>query len=42
MDADEINIIEKGRLLDSGKHEELLKKCEVYKNLYGSENLNSQ
>lgn len=42
VDADEINIIEKGRLLDSGKHEELLRTCEVYKNLYFNEDLNSK
>ena len=42
IDADEINIIEKGRLLDSGKHEELLRTCEVYKNLYFNEDLNSK
>ena len=42
VDADEINIIEKGRLLDSGKHEELLRTCEVYKHLYFNEDLNSK
>ncbi len=41
VDADEINIIEKGKLLDSGKHKELLKSCDVYKNLYSGEDLNS-
>ncbi|MBQ6546706.1 MAG: ABC transporter ATP-binding protein [Bacilli bacterium] len=42
VDADEINIIEKGSLLDSGKHKELLKSCNVYKNLYLNEDLNSK
>ncbi len=42
VDADEINIIDKGRLLDTGKHEELLKRCVVYKHLYFNEDLNSR
>ena len=42
VDADEINIIEKGSLLDSGKHKELLKSCNIYKNLYLNEDLNSK
>lgn len=42
VDADEINIIEKGKLLDSGTHKELLKSCNVYKNLYLTEDLNSK
>ena len=37
IDADEINIIEKGTLIASGTHEKLLKDCEIYKNLYSSE-----
>lgn len=39
-DADIINIIDKGMLLDSGSHDELLKTSEVYKNLYSGETLN--
>ena len=42
VDADVINVIDKGRLLASGKHEKLLKECEVYKNLYFTEDLNSK
>lgn len=42
VDADVINIIEKGKLVSSGKHEELLKTCKVYKNLYSNESLNSE
>ena len=42
VDADEINIIDKGRLLASGNHEELLKSCSIYKSLYLNEDLNSK
>lgn len=41
VDADQINIIEKGMLVDSGTHEELLKKSKVYQGLYSKENSNS-
>ena len=41
VDADQINIIEKGMLVDSGTHEELLKKSKVYQGLYLKENSNS-
>ena len=41
IDADIINVIDKGTLIESGKHEELLEKCDVYKNLYFTEDLNS-
>ena len=41
VDADKINIIEKGMLVDSGTHEELLKKSKVYQGLYSKENSNS-
>lgn len=37
VDADIINIIEDGRLIDSGTHKELLKTCQIYKNLYLNE-----
>ena len=37
VDADVINIIDKGKLVDSGKHKELLEKSNVYQNLYKSE-----
>lgn len=37
VDADIINIIEKGKLEESGTHHELLKKSEVYKALYKSD-----
>ena len=38
VDADVINVIDKGRLEATGTHEELLKKSKVYKNLYSNEN----
>ena len=41
VDADVINIIDKGRLAASGKHDELLKNSKVYKKLYTNESSNS-
>lgn len=41
MDADIIHIVDKGKLVASGKHEELLKTNEIYKTLYETESLNS-
>lgn len=41
VDADIINIIDKGKLESSGTHEELLKTSKVYKNLYANETSNS-
>ena len=38
VDADVINVIDKGKLEATGTHEELLKKSKVYKNLYSNEN----
>ncbi len=40
VDADVINVIDKGKLEATGTHEELLKKSKVYKNLYSNENTN--
>lgn len=37
VDADIINVIDKGTLVASGKHEELLENCDIYKNLYFTE-----
>src|SRR5262249_6207431 len=34
LSADEIVVIEKGKIIGQGKHEELLKTCETYKQLY--------
>lgn len=41
VDADIIHIVDKGKLVASGKHEELLKTNEIYKTLYETESLNS-
>ena len=41
MDADIIHIVDKGQIVASGKHDELLKTNEIYKNLYETESLNS-
>ena len=41
VDADIINIIDKGKLESSDTHEELLKTSKVYKNLYANETSNS-
>ena len=40
IDADTINVIDKGKLIASGKHNELLKNCKVYSNLYNTESSN--
>ena len=42
VDADVINVIDKGTLVAADKHEKLLKECEIYKNLYFTEDLNSK
>jgi ABC-type multidrug transport system fused ATPase/permease subunit len=34
LSADEIVVIDKGRIVGQGKHEELLKGCETYTQLY--------
>lgn len=34
INADEINVIEEGRLIDKGTHKELLQRCPQYRNLY--------
>ena len=41
VDADIINIIEKGKLYASGTHDELLENCDIYKNLYTAESSSS-
>ncbi len=41
VDADVINIIDKGKLESIGTHKELLKKSKIYKSLYSNENSNS-
>lgn len=39
MDADIIHIIDSGCLVDSGTHDELLSKSDIYKKLYANENV---
>ena len=41
MDADIIHIVDKGQIVATGTHNELLKNNEIYKNLYETESLNS-
>ena len=40
VDADVINVIDKGKLVANGTHEELLKKSKVYQGLYKTESSN--
>lgn len=37
LDADKIIVLEKGRIVGTGKHEELIESCEVYKEIYSSQ-----
>lgn len=41
MDADIICVVDNGEVISSGTHDELLKTCDIYKNLYETESLNS-
>lgn len=41
IDADVIHIVEKGKVVESGRHSELLKTSKIYKSLYETESLNS-
>ena len=41
IDADVIYVVEGGKIVGEGKHEELLKTNKIYKNLYETESLNS-
>lgn len=41
MDADVIHIVDKGQIVASGTHDELLKSNKIYKTLYETESLNS-
>lgn len=42
MDSDIIYLVNEGRVIDSGKHNELLKTSDIYRNLYETESLNSK
>ena len=37
MTMDRIIVLDKGRIVDIGKHEELLERCDVYKEIYDSQ-----
>ena len=37
IDSDKIFVVDDGKIIDSGSHKELLKKCEYYKNLYNKD-----
>ena len=41
IDADEIYVVDQGKIVDSGTHEELLKKSKIYNDLYLYENSDS-
>ena len=41
MDADIIHVVQKGKIVASGKHEELLKSNKIYQSLYKTESSNS-
>ena len=41
QDADIIHVVDKGKIVASGTHEELMNTSKIYKNLYKSETLNS-
>ncbi len=34
IDADQIAVFDRGRVIDVGTHDELLKRCELYRTLY--------
>ena len=40
--ADRILVMEKGRILDMGSHEELLERCPVYQQIFASQNRGEQ
>ena len=37
LQADRIVVMDQGRIVDSGPHSELIKRCELYQSLYGSQ-----
>lgn len=41
QDADIIHVVDKGKIVTSGTHDELMKKSKIYMNLYKNESLNS-
>ena len=40
VDSDVIYVLDKGKIIDSGNHEELIKKCKLYSQLHLQEELN--
>lgn len=40
IDADIIHVVDNGKIIKTGTHEELLKTCKIYKQLYEGKNLN--
>ena len=42
MDADQIVVLDDGKVVGIGKHEQLLETCEVYKEIYQSQFKNSE
>ena len=42
LQADRIVVMDRGKIVDSGKHEELIKRCGLYKALYGSQLLKDE
>lgn len=37
MDADKILVMDRGKIVDQGKHSELMERCQVYKDIYHSQ-----
>ena len=37
IDSDKIFVVDDGKIIDSGSHKELLKRCQYYKNLYNKD-----
>lgn len=37
IDADKILVMDRGRIVDQGRHEELINRCQVYKDIYDSQ-----
>ena len=37
IDSDRIFVVSDGKIIDNGSHKELLKRCDIYKNLYNKD-----
>ena len=37
IDSDRIFVVSDGKIIDNGTHKELLKRCDIYKNLYNKD-----